>query len=373
MVIQGNWSEIAGRIVHGLGVQPGELIYVRDHTGRFELLPEVLLAIELAGATPLPQIDPAEYMERLWAGASIEYLSQWDRRRLEWTQQCDRILVLAGAGPDMRNAPAEALQAWLMADERLVALENERLLPFLLVAIPTARRAQQLGLSPAELDAHVLPALAVKAEVLQGHIQDVLQAVHGHAHFTIRTDSGNGGKEHELHLYQGDRHWLSDDGLIDDADRAAGAIASNMPAGSIYTTVVERETHGSLYLPSAGDAKDVVFHFDSGRLVRIEASTPSAAQALEAVFDSHSGEPRRVAHIGIGLNPALRRPIGWTLVDEHLFGGMFLSLGENRYMGGQNESSLNVDYFAPAPIFLAGGREVMAGGVIHPRVRPYTK
>jgi len=40
---------------------------------------------------------------------------------------------------------------------------------------------------------------------------------------------------------------------------------------------------------------------------------------------------------------ALRRPIGWTLVDEHLPGCVFMALGENRYMGGQNISSLNVD------------------------------
>ncbi len=86
---------------------------------------------------------------------------------------------------------------------------------------------------------------------------------------------------------------------------------------------------------------------------------------LEKWFDSHSGEPRRVAHIGIGLNPALHRPIGWTLVDEHIMGGMFISMGENRYMGGQNESSLNVDYFIRSPTFLAGGNCIVRGGNIN--------
>ncbi len=236
------WSEIAEQIVHGLGVQSGELIYVHDHSGRFEILTEVLLAIELAGATPLPQIDPADYLHRLWAGASTDYLSQWDRHRLVWMKQADRIVVLAGTVPDFRSAPSQSVQAWQTAEERLVSVENERLLPFLLVGIPTVQRAQQLGLSLADLDAHLLPSLSVTVEVLKRHIDSVLQALSGHHQFTIQTGNGS-----ELHVTQGDRQWLSDDGVIDAVDRAAGAIASNMPAGSIYTTVIESETHGSCF------------------------------------------------------------------------------------------------------------------------------
>jgi len=35
------------------------------------------------------------------------------------------------------------------------------------------------------------------------------------------------------------------------------------------------------------------------------------------MFDQHTGEPRCISHIGIGLNPYLKRMIGWPLVDEH--------------------------------------------------------
>jgi leucyl aminopeptidase (aminopeptidase T) len=78
------------------------------------------------------------------------------------------------------------------------------------------------------------------------------------------------------------------------------------------------------------------------RIVAIEAA--HGADALARWLDGHTGEPRRVSHIGVGLNPHLRTPIGWTLVDEHIAGVLFLALGENRYMGGQNASSLNHDF-----------------------------
>ena len=46
------WTEISHRIVDGLGVQRGELIAVRDNVGRIDVLLEILLAIELRGASP---------------------------------------------------------------------------------------------------------------------------------------------------------------------------------------------------------------------------------------------------------------------------------------------------------------------------------
>jgi hypothetical protein len=49
-------------------------------------------------------------------------------------------------------------------------------------------------------------------------------------------------------------------------------------------------------------------------------------------------------------------------VDEHVAGCLFISLGENRYMGGQNETSLNVDYAIPATTLVADGRMIVAAG-----------
>ena len=77
-----------------------------------------------------------------------------------------------------------------------------------------------------------------------------------------------------------------------------------------------------------GELIDVEFHFTAGRIVDIEAA--SGADLLDRELDSHTGEPRRVSHMGLGLNPYLDRPTGWTMVDEHIHGSLFIALGENR-------------------------------------------
>jgi leucyl aminopeptidase (aminopeptidase T) len=103
-------------------------------------------------------------------------------------------------------------------------------------------------------------------------------------------------------------------------------------------------------LPQASEARDVILRFADGRITEIAAA--GGADALRAMFDRHSGEPRRISHIGIGLNPYLHHPLTWVLLDEHIHGALFIAFGENRYMGGENESSLNVDYTLPGATLL---------------------
>lgn len=331
-----HWRAVAQRIVAGLNVQPGELIQVRDHIDRAEVLLEVLLAVERAGATPLIDQQSPAYLNRWLAEATPHAIEQSGRQRRRMLEQVDRVVSLSGGTPDFERAAPDAVAAWQAMDEELTAIEEARQLPILIAAIPTAQRAARLRVTLAEFEAHVLPSLLLDVDASRRLIVETQAAVTGQ-HIVIATGEGC-----ELHLFHGDRFWHGDDGVIDDEDRRRQTIVSNLPAGSIYTTVLEDRTEGSLYLPQALEATNVVLHFEAGRIHRIEAA--SGGGALERWFDSHSGEPRRISHIGVGLNPHLRTPIGWTIVDEHIAGAIFVAMGENRYMGGQNASTLNHDF-----------------------------
>lgn len=351
------WPTIAQRIVEGVGAQPGELVQVRDHAGRFDVLEEVLLAVERLGATPLPELTSARYLERLLADTPRDHLDQWDRHRIGWMGQFHRIITLEGGRARLDAVPPPSLEAWRRATHRLTVVEEERQLPYLLVAVPTERQAQHLGRTLAELEETVLPALAVSVATLHSEIGRVSLMVERARELVLRT-----GSEYELRLRRGGRALLSDDGIIDAADRERGAVVSNLPSGSIYTTVLEAETEGAVWLAQASTARNVLLRFEGGRVTEIE--TEEGGGELESLFARHSGEPRRVSHIGIGLNPYLNQFIGWTLVDEHVHGALFLALGENRYMGGENESSLNIDFALPNATLLADGQTILEQGTL---------
>jgi leucyl aminopeptidase (aminopeptidase T) len=351
------WDQLAQRIVAGLDLQAGELIELRDHAGNQKLVHALLLAIESAGATPLLQIATAVHIDRLLRTTHVEHLANWDRHRARWAEQIDRIVVLAGAAPDFSKAPEASRAAFLAADARVEAITEARRLPTLFVAIPAVSKAAQLGIGHEDLERHMIPSLLIEQSLLKAEIERVLANLGSNDELVIRS-----GNNHELRVNRNGRPWLFDDGVIDEQDRERGAVVSNLPAGSIYTTVVEDSAEGSLALPVAGPARGVVLHFTGGRISKIEAAT--GGPTLEAMLDEHTGEPRRISHIGIGLNPKLARSIGWTIVDEHVYGTMFLALGENRYMGGHNESSLNVDYVVPGATLAAGEKIIIEAGTI---------
>jgi leucyl aminopeptidase (aminopeptidase T) len=329
-------QQIAHRIIQGIQVQPGELLQIRDRTGRADWLYDLCLAVEVAGATPIFDIEPPSFTRWLVTNATLADVNRFGHHRITAVQRADRVVNLSSGILDITGANPELLTAWRAIAGEVIAIEEARQLPILLAAIPTAAQAHHLGLTLEQLEAHVLPALTTSVAETQQHIDQALTKVTAAQQLVIRS-----GANGILTMQHGNRTWLTDDGVIDEADRQRGAVVSNLPAGSIYTTVLEGETQGMLYVPHFGEATDVVLHFEQGRIVHIEATT--GADALAAWLDSHSGEPRRISHIGLGLNPALTKPIGWTLVDEHVMGAIFVALGENRYMGGENASALNYD------------------------------
>lgn len=343
-----SWSTAANRIVDALGVRDGELIEVQDDSGRIEIVSEILMRIECRGATPMVHLSPPEYMATLLERAPLHYLKQWDLHRSTLLSSAHRRLLLGSTHPDLSAVSANRVQAWRDAVGRLSDRESELRLPFLLVGIPTRERAEQSGLAFDQLESLMLHALCVSVADLRTEIAAVVKHLHGSQHIVLETSG------HKLRLLHGGRKWLTDDGDIDDADIAAGATGSNLPSGSIYTTVLEESGEGTLRLERAGPATDVLLHFREGRIVQIDAA--SGGDALRSIFRGHTGEPSRISHIGIGLNPALRHTIGWTLVDQHVHGNLFIAFGENRYMAGHNESSLNIDFCLPNARLIIDGK-----------------
>jgi leucyl aminopeptidase (aminopeptidase T) len=351
------WSAIARRVVEGVGVQPGELVMMRDGADHPTARLETMLAVEQAGATPLLEPTTPTYLQGLLQRVAPEHLHHWDLHRMEWVRRMDRRIVLQGASLDLSGAPEAALAAWQAATARLTVVDEERKVRVLLVAVPTLDRARQLDIPLEELETIVLPALAVPADDLRSEIQHALNTIGDARTLTLHTGEGC-----TLQVSLGDRHWHSDDGVIDEADRSTGAIASNLPAGSIYSTIVEESAEGTLHLPQAGPARDVTLHFEHGRIVRLQAR--EGGTELTALFDRHTGGSRYISHLGIGLNPYLHRPTGWILVDEHIHGTLFIAFGENRYMGGRNTSSLNIDFCVTDATMEADGRVVLQAGVM---------
>lgn len=350
------WVAIATRVADALAVQPGDVVEVRERSGRYDVIQELLLAIEQRGGVPLPQLLPPAYYQRLLAGTDPALLAVWDRRRLSWVErELDRVLVVAGEDGG-RDVPSAARDAWRQAVDRLTEAEERRRLPYLLIAAPTEARARDCGMTLADLEDIVLPALLATPLEMGREIDRVLGRLRSARTLTIRSTAG------DLHLTLAGRPWLHDAGALPATGVSPDGVqpVNNLPTGAVYTTVLEEATHGSIRVPRVGEARDVTLHFTGGRVEAIDAAEGKAD--VETLFALHSGEARRVSHVGLGLNPLLRRDVGWTVVDEHRHGNLLLAMGENRYLGGVNQSSLNLDFTLPTATLLADAHVIVVDG-----------
>jgi leucyl aminopeptidase (aminopeptidase T) len=352
----GLWRQVAARAVDGIDPPPRGLVVVRDRCGRPEPLWAVTVELERRGVTALTEIVPDQVLVEVLATTPPERLEGWSRHRAALLESADGVVSIAATLPPLEHAPQQAAAAWLRGRAAMHAVEARRGLPLMVLAVPTARLARDLGRPLGQLDRAALPAMAAPLAELRADIAAALARVAEAEALVLETPGCR------LVLHRGDRVWLSDDGQISPEDRARGAVVSNLPAGSVYT-VLEGRTEGSVRLSSVDRARDVVLTFRAGRVVDIQATRN--ASAVGELLDRHTGDPGRVGHVGFGLNRRIPAETGWSLLDHHRAGAVFLALGENRYMGGANASTLNEDFLVAQPTLSAADHLVVDQGALN--------
>ncbi|MCS7088082.1 MAG: aminopeptidase [Thermoflexales bacterium] len=301
---------LAWRAVRGLGVEAGELVLVRDQAGHDAMLREVAAAIAEAGATPLVEIATPNWLARALAHAPREALLHFDRHRRAWLEQCHRVLTLDGGTLDAVHADPERMALWNAAQARLLAVEESRAIPHLVVAVPTPEKAEQLGWSLETLESHLLDAQHATLFELERPMDRLLLKAGEAHHILLRAAEGDA-----LHITRSEKSWRRNDGYIDPEDVAQGNVIATLPAGTIETLLAPEQAHGTITVPGLGTLR-----FDEGQVVQVlEGANEHAESCLGAVLRA----------LRIGLNPTLRQPLGWTWVDQLIHGTVTLDFGDH--------------------------------------------
>ncbi len=301
-----------------------------------DIVDAVVAECRRRGLDPVVEHVSNDRLRDIIGSSSLDELARWDVERADLTPSINGLIVLGGWLADLAGLPTDSVAAWADAVGRVEHTLEVRDVPTVVVAVPTAYVAERLGLALRELEARVLPGLLMSSAELRDGVAALVSALEATSTIAVTTAVGT------LTVDRGRRPLMIDDGVIDDADIECGAVVSNLPAGSLYWTVIEDATRGEVTLVDG-----TVLRFDDGGRV---------------VDGEYVGE--RVSHLGIANNPLVTGTIGWTIVDEHRPGAVFLALGENRYMGGDNESAINVDLMPAAPTVVVGGITLVDDGVL---------
>lgn len=321
------------RIVDALPTATGKLL-LRDRAGHGALVELVANECAARGLVPLVEYVSNTELRHVIGTSTPAELSHWDVQRAHVADEIGGLIVLGGWPLDLAGLPPEAVAAWAGAMGRVEAVIESRRVPTVVVAVPTEYVATHLGMSVDTLERHTMASIIVSASELKGATDGVVSVLARSSSIEVRTSAGS------LVVERGARPLLVDDGVVDAGDVLLGATVSNLPAGSVYWTVLEDATTGRVQLVDGA----VLEFGPEGRVTTGE----------------FAGE--RVSHLGIATNPLVSGSIGWTIVDEHRPGAVFLALGENRYLGGENVSAINVDLLPASPTVVVGGSMVVVDG-----------
>jgi len=97
-----------------------------------------------------------------------------------------------------------------------------------------------------------------------------------------------------------------------------------------------------------------------GRLKKYTAE--EGLELFKKRYENGTGDKDRIGELGIGINPAMKKPIGHTLLDEKIFGSIHLALGENKMYGGNNSSSMHWDLVMQNPTLRVDDTTIIQNG-----------
>ena len=142
------------------------------------------------------------------------------------------------------------------------------------------------------------------------------------------------------------------------------AVFSNLPAGEVCLAPHEDGADGRVVFDLAfwdgRRIEDLEVEFERGRCRAVRA-----AQGLEVftgTLASASGAADVIGELGIGLNPEVTEVTGYMLTDEKILGTIHIAVGENRMLGGVNESSLHWDLLVMRASLEADGVAILDDG-----------
>jgi leucyl aminopeptidase (aminopeptidase T) len=156
---------------------------------------------------------------------------------------------------------------------------------------------------------------------------------------TVRLTASNGTN---LTFELGNRPVHVDDGIIDKEDIAKKSFDAQLPAGSVLTTMNETSGNGKVVfdqpLQQMGlNIIGIEWKFKDGKLTSMTAK--KNLEPLSKQFEKGTGDKDRISFLQVGLNPTAQ--YGY-LMDHIVEGAVQISIGDNEYVGGKNESSFGM-------------------------------
>jgi leucyl aminopeptidase (aminopeptidase T) len=352
------------KIADYLNVRPGEHVLVSGGVHQFDLLKQICSKIAVKGAyydldIGLGDTLSVETASRIPMKTVSRPADSHDRYKA-----ClyDAAICINSVLDEQvySKIPQNRQKAGISRALEINDLAKARKRRSIFMAWPTKQKADHCNMTLQEFEKLFIECLNIDIQELSDLGTRIKTFLSQGGRINIKSDAGT-----DLCFYLDPlRRIMIDSGMFDSEMVSQGDITKNLPCGEVYTTALEDTVEGTavfdLSFVEGRPIKNLKLFFKKGRL--IDYTAEQGIELFEKKYSNATGDKDKIGELGIGINPAMIRPIGHTLLDEKIYGSIHLALGENRMYGGVNSSSMHWDLVMLKPDLLINGKNLLNKG-----------
>lgn len=332
---------LAHKIVEtSLNIKQGEVVAIIAGTQQMDLIEPLTIEIQRAGAYPLLSLNTTRIKEQLMGESSSTYLDTYFERLAETFRPVTTLIMLEHiVDPFMvKNIPQEQVELYRKAWANVRNQLYERKVKWAFIGYPTHSQADNMNLDFLQLHDAFWKSIDVDYRELEESGRAIAGILLKGKKVRIRSKKGT-----DLQLSIEGRTPLIDDGMITEDDLKNGDTFINLPSGEVYLAPIEESVEGvavfelGYYLGER--IEGIRLRFSKGKV--IEFSADMNGDKLNQFFESGEAGRRILGELGVGLNPWIKKMIGYQVCDTKQLGSIHLALGENRNFGGKNSATIH--------------------------------
>ena len=357
-------QRLARSIVRGsLRPKEYESVIISTYPHTVDLAEQVAIECQKLGADPLLVLDTDRLFYEQFKSYSDENLRKVSAHCLGLAEYAQSYVWLGGPkdpGP-MARVPQEKFAAMFAGEQAHHEKTLQRKPKNLGVDIGTVTRdrAKTYGFNYVKWKASVEGAIAANYARLEAHGKKVAALLSQPGDVRVTADNGT---DLRFRLAGSDRVPHINDGVISDEDLAAGNHDANLPAGAVWVAPIEDSAEGTFVcdvgVPQVGRViQGLAWTFGHGHLKDFTAKRNLAS--AQTGWSTGTGAKDMFASFALGFNP--RAEPGF-LTNYVVSGAATIGIGDNRELGGGNQSSYGFDGSLVHGTVEIGGREIIRDG-----------
>jgi leucyl aminopeptidase (aminopeptidase T) len=271
-----------------------------------------------------------------------------------------RIIIDGPENPErMKTVPTERWDAIFKAGKPFTDKYIQKKTPSIDIqlGLVTPQRAKTYGFNYNDWKASVDAALEVEYEEMSRmgkKIRSLLEEA--------REVDVSAGLKTRLTFRLEDRPVRLYDGVIDEEDIAKGLTFASLPAGSVSVSPNETSANGTFVsdIPQPQYGKlihDISWSFKDGKLTAFNGGRN--VEAVKATWEKATGDKEKIASFTLGINPKAKTGF---LDNSIVLGTATIGIGENRVLGGKNNSSWGFGITTTRPTVKLDGKIILKDG-----------